>query len=366
MKNQFSIDSAQLKELLKQAVLVTPSKAILADLENIEIAADKGILSVRSTDGELSYFAKLEIENKSCSGKALTQGRRISAIIDSISGILNITFTKTGISIESDGSKYNLPSQVGELPNYSQEFKPVVSFEIPSDVFQRMISDTVFAIAPAKLNTALSGLCVDVSGKLLRMYGSDGRKLAKTTYSVKSREGQAILPPKVCALLTKAFSDEPLSVSYDETQIKVEGKNVVVFSRLIDATMPMFESVIEKITPEIEIEVPNQKLTQTIKRIIALKGDSEYVTEAVFTLSDGNLTITANDTDKGSDGTEVVPVEYKGAEYSIKLNAKNIYDLISHIQTPNIFLHFNGTNPVVMLPDTTGDVTFFSLSMPIK
>ena len=139
-------------------------------------------------------------------------------------------------------------------------------------------------------------------------------QLAKN--EIKSFEG-IITPKKTVLEVSKIAEDytEKIFLSFSKTRIKFIFGNLVIVSKLVNASFPDYESVIPKDNNQVMV-VDCKSFSQTIDRVSTIS-DEKFRT-VKFTISGNNCIVSSFGNDK-SIGTENVNVDFEGSEISINL-----------------------------------------------
>ena len=149
-------------------------------------------------------------------------------------------------------------------------------------------------------------------------------------------------------------------LSFSKTRIKFIFGNLVIVSKLVNASFPDYESVIPKDNDQVML-VDCKGFGQTIDRVSTIS-DEKFRT-VKFSISGNNCVVSSFGNDK-SIGTENVNVDFKGSEVSINFNAKYILDVLNIIKNGKVKFHFSQkTAPTILQSDSLTNSLFLIMQM---
>lgn len=359
---KFTIKASELQSILEKAVPIIPQRTPLAVLENIELKADNGILSVRTTDQEIKYTGEIKI---SSDGKA---SALIGANFATLIGLtpsdsdVNMDFGAKGLSVKTSQSKYNFTTPVGELPDIGHDFKKTGSFKIKSELLKKLISSTIFACSSdaslKKFDSVFNGLDFKGEKGLLKVTGTAGVLLCNASVKIDT-DISLILPVKTCSIISSCF-DGDVKVEFNKNLIRLSDKKISIDSRLIDMQyLPYEERVFAKLEGAKELLCNRKEFLNALKRIsIFAIGASNEVS---FNISNNSILMDIRNAEEATTGTESIKCDYAGKDLRITMNSKFVLQAVASIESENIKLRFiNSKTPCMFEPEKNSEVTFKS------
>ena len=335
-----------LYEAFSLAALVVPQRTTIPAITNVRIEAKKegkeAFLELACTDLEYGMKYRVPATEVKEEGVAVLPAARLAGILREASD--------AEISVDSDGHLAHIRTSdaafkvVGIDP---VDFPAVPSFEDKASVriettdLSEMIRKTQFAVSSEVVRYALTGQLLEIKGREVRMVASDGKRLAL----IKSRssgkhEGQkdirVIVPTKTMNLLDKVLTedDEMVALNVEETQIKLQTRRAMIFSRLIDGNFPDYEAVIPA-DRDRKITLDREPLFAAIRKVALMTTDKTRAVRIDF--AKGRLVLFTRTQDVGEARVEV-PVDYKGEEFSVVFNPDYIADYLKVVTDDKVEL----------------------------
>jgi len=247
--------TAAFAEAAAHAAAVAASKSPKRVLECVAVRAERGEgVRLEATDLDVALRIRVPAADVSEEGTAVVPAARFLSVLREVRE-KDVTVSGTdrgGISIESEGCQFQI------LGEDAQEFPVLPSFpastgalRVTAGALREMIRRTAFATAREAGRYALHGVLFRVSGGVLDLVATDGRRLARATHRLDTptaSEVKAIVGPKCLSLLDRIVVDDTaaIEVALEERQILFRSGDVLLAARLIDGVFPSYEEVIPK------------------------------------------------------------------------------------------------------------------------
>ncbi len=364
---EFSIKQKILLECLAHFQSVVEKRNTIPILSNIKITALEGGLTLTATDLVMELSESLGASVKTVGGVTISS-QLFFEIIRKAPDNAEVTLKvdqKTGsVFVLFGESKFSLPTlPVDDFPVMDAQ-KLEVSIELESDEFKNLIGNSKFCMGLDESRQYLNGIYLHSSENAISTVATDGHRLAKCTINksqIQSFEG-IIIPKKTVLEVSKIAEDfdEKVSLSFSKTRIRFIFGNLVIVSKLVNASFPDYESVIPKDNNQI-MTVDCRSFSQTIDRVSTIS-DEKFRT-VKFSISGNNCVVSSFGNDK-SIGTENVNVDFQGSEISINFNAKYILDVLNIIKNGKVKFHFSQqTAPTILQSDTLNNSLFLIMQM---
>ena len=364
---EFSIKKKILLDCLAHFQSVVERRNTIPILSNIKISALEGGLTLTATDLVMELSEKLVADVKSVGGVTISS-QLFFEIIRKAPENADVTLKvdqKTGsVFVLFGESKFSLPTLPADDFPIMDALKLDVSLEIESKEFKNLINNSKFCMGLDESRQYLNGIYLHSSENAISTVATDGHRLAKCTISkneIKSFEG-IIIPKKTVLEVSKIAEDytEKILLSFSKTRIKFIFGNLVIVSKLVNASFPDYESVIPKDNDQVMV-VDCKSFSQTIDRVSTIS-DEKFRT-VKFTISGNNCIVSSFGNDK-SIGTENVNVDFEGSEISINFNARYILDVLNIIKNGKVKFHFSQkTAPTILQSDSLNNSLFLIMQM---
>ena len=364
---EFSIKKKILLDCLAHFQSVVERRNTIPILSNIKISALEGGLTLTATDLVMELSEKLVADVKSVGGVTISS-QLFFEIIRKAPENADVTLKvdqKTGsVFVLFGESKFSLPTLPADDFPIMDALKLDVSLEIESKEFKNLINNSKFCMGLDESRQYLNGIYLHSSENAISTVATDGHRLAKCTISkneIKSFEG-IIIPKKTVLEVSKIAEDytEKILLSFSKTRIKFIFGNLVIVSKLVNASFPDYESVIPKDNDQVMV-VDCKSFSQTIDRVSTIS-DEKFRT-VKFAISGNNCIVSSFGNDK-SIGTENVNVDFEGSEISINFNARYILDVLNIIKNGKVKFHFSQkTAPTILQSDSLNNSLFLIMQM---
>ena len=364
---EFSIKKKILLDCLAHFQSVVERRNTIPILSNIKISALEGGLTLTATDLVMELSEKLVADVKSVGGVTISS-QLFFEIIRKAPENADVTLKvdqKTGsVFVLFGESKFSLPTLPADDFPIMDALKLDVSLEIESKEFKNLINNSKFCMGLDESRQYLNGIYLHSSENAISTVATDGHRLAKCTINkndIKSFEG-IIIPKKTVLEVSKIAEDytEKILLSFSKTRIKFIFGNLVIVSKLVNASFPDYESVIPKDNDQVMV-VDCKSFSQTIDRVSTIS-DEKFRT-VKFAISGNNCIVSSFGNDK-SIGTENVNVDFEGSEISINFNARYILDVLNIIKNGKVKFHFSQkTAPTILQSDSLNNSLFLIMQM---
>ena len=367
---KFSVNSSDLKSVLLSVINVVPLKTTLPILGNVLFSVKDNTLVLSATDLEVTVETSIKVESEGEGGIALP-ARIVGDIIRQLPDIpLDILI--------DDNYRAVIKTAVGEYViagENESEFpaKPSVDvkeeIEIDSDILERMILKTIFAVSSGEVRSSLMGVYFQFLKDEFRAVSTDGHRLVKIVrkdITIKEDIGGFIIPPKALnQFLKNKKESEKVNISISDNYLVFSFDNYVVYSRLIEGIYPGYEKVIPTDNKN-SLELERELMESSLRRVSIF---ANKVTQQVkLRLLKDSVEISAEDSDFGKEGKEAVPAKYADEEMTIGYNAGYVLDILGHIDTDKVVFMFDTpTSAGLIYPSEQQDnEDMLTLVMPIK
>lgn len=347
----------------------TASQSTLPILTGIKIKTD-GTESVilHATDLELSIETRCAAVVKKA-GSVVVTGKLLVDIVRHLpEGAIEISSEgeQKSILVKAEKSSFKVKTMPPEdFPAFPEvEEKKTVGLD--AKMFSEMIRQTSRSISRDETRPVLTGALLCAEAKSLIMVATDSYRLAVKTAVVKTKnvvELSVIIPHRALDEIQKAIvsQDGALSMSTDESLLKISTENTVIVTRLIEGQFPNYKQLIPKET-SLSAEVNKEEMVGAISRValLAQKNMSVKMTAEAQKVSVSAATQGIGEAD------ETVKAKTKGEKTGeMAFNAQYLLDGFQATNGERVLLEFTGSvNPGLIKSLSEDD--FLYLVMPIR
>jgi DNA polymerase-3 subunit beta len=349
------------------------SRQAMQILSNFLIEARDDVISISSTDLELSVIAKF-------SGSVEIQGSitvHAKKMIDLLKTFPDtdlffdldlrnqLTITSTDPAIKTKHRIQGLPpDDYPEVKSFVEEN----SFQIDRTLLKTMINKTLYASSKEEQRPNLRGIFFEKKeddDKLI-LVATDGKRLAKIDSAIEGFADhppfEIIVPLKVLKELTTVLAETGgCTVSIMENRIMFKIADVELASNLIEGQFPSYDKVIPEDFDTL-IEVDTETLSDALTRVSSML-DSKTV-QIKLDIDEEELTIVGNNPDYG-ESRDIVPIKYDGESRTLGFNYNYLLEAIKEIEDKELTIQMSSQAiPVAIRGKDT--MNYINIVMPMK
>ena len=221
-------------------------------------------------------------------------------------------------------SKFSLPTlPIDDFPVMDADKLDVI-LELKSDELKNLINNCKFCMGLDESRQYLNGIYLHKNEDQVTTVATDGHRLSKSmiTQGDKNSFEGIIVPKKTVIEISKILDDcaDKISISFSKTRIKFVIGNLIVVSKLVNASFPDYESVIPK-DNKLIMTTDCRAFAETIDRVSTVS--IEKFRTVKLDISNGLCVVSSFGQEKSA-GTEQIKVDYSGPNININFNAKYI------------------------------------------
>lgn len=374
---KFVVSSNAILSRLQAVSRVISGKPIQPQiLNNILLVADNGMLTARATDKETTMEAKVEVESMEGSARFTVSAKML---LDILKGFPEQPLT---FEVDEASNKVKVISEKGELsvqgesaadypePSASDE-EPTV-FETKCGLMLDGIVKSVFATAADDLRPIMNCILIEMDDTHFTFVASDAHKLVRYKRFDAKIEGEPsklILPKKPAMLLRTLLpqDDSPLRVSYDSKTVCFTFGEYRMTGLFVDGKFPNYNSVIPEDNPK-KVIVDKKELLDSLRRVSVVANPASELVK--FELTNGKVTISAQDIDYAMSGHETLACQYEGENIAIGFKSPFVQEILSNIDSDSVAIELSDpARPGLFLPfedvEKGGDEDLLMLLMPM-
>jgi DNA polymerase III subunit beta len=327
---RFIVSSGTLLKNLQSISGIISTNNVLPILESFLFDLQKDKLSVVSTDLETMMKVSVDVQSTH-EGSLCIQAK---VLLDYLKNLpeqpitFDINTSDYGIDITSEQGKYKIVGEDSKSFPTEPKAADTTSFKMSASEFTDGIAKAVIAVSNDDLRPAMSGVLFELSASNLTMVATDAHRLVrcvKTDVGSK-KEGKFIVPKKALTQLKNGLSTSTeITISYNANHMFVEGVNMQLSCRLIDAKFPDYKVVIPADNPY-NLTLNKNDFMGALRRVSVFA--NKTTNQVVLDIVGNNLHLYAQDVDFSFEGNEQMTCSYDGEDMKIAFNARLLLELV--------------------------------------
>jgi DNA polymerase-3 subunit beta len=338
---KFEVLSSDLMSHLNAISRVLVSKNAMPILDNFLFKIGEEKLIVTASDGDTTMVTSLPIQNVQGTGSFVVPAKTIMEPLKEMPQqqlTLEVDNGNYEVIVSYENGKYNfIGGNAAEYPVLKALEENSKSFEINPQALLNGIQSTIFATADDELRPVMNGIYFDIKADRVIFVASDSKKLVRLINSATAPgfESNFILPKKPANLLKNVISKDQLlcTVSFDSKSARFQLGDYELSCRLIEGRYPRYEVVIPKNNTN-KLTIDRQSFLSSLRRISVFSNSA--TNQVKFDLAPSSLTISAQDVDYSTSGTETLTCSYEGTPMSIGFRANFLIEILNTITSQDI------------------------------
>tara|TARA_B100000963_G_scaffold294683_1_gene265358 strand:+ start:33 stop:1148 length:1116 start_codon:yes stop_codon:yes gene_type:complete len=370
---KFKIARSNFFKTLSHLQGIVDKKNSLPILSNILIEAENNILTLSSTDMDISIIEKIDC-NVLEDGSTTINSQILYDIvrkIDDNSEIEIISNDGKMLTLRADGSRFSLACLPKEdFPIIDQD-NSGNTIKINSQIIFKLIDKTKFAISNEETRYFLNGLYFNITkdhnNSVVTLVGTDGHRLAKFSHNIEDDIDQVsgvIIPKKTIYELSKLLveKDQNVLISISSNKIVFTIGNIIFISKLIDGSFPDYKRVIPKDNSNI-LKINRDILLSAVDRVSTIANEKSPVIKFKLLQNVLNLNTINNES---STASEDLKINYNGDEIEIGFNSKYIMDIVNNLEDEEISINLkDNTSPIIALENSNSNLVYVLMPMRV-
>ena len=366
---KFKTEKNEIVEALQMGASIAERRQTIPILANLRIIAKEGKVEITATDLEIQIKTITEVKQVIEEGEITVSARKMSELCRSLPDKEALEFNLSNGKLTVSSKNFHADfATISALAFPELEIKEETnSLSISYSVLQRLLNKTAFCMASQDVRYYLNGLLVEYKDGEVNAVATDGHRLALATSELDKKhpiEGERqILPRKAVLELSKILrqENEEIKVTYGNSSLSIQDKNLDFSTKLIDGKFPDYEKVLPSGDPS-SLEVSKESLQSALSRASVLS--NEKYRGVRFALDKNTLKLTANNPEKES-AEELLDVNYNGDPMEIGFNIGYLLDVLGTIETENVELNFYGEESSCLIREP-GNKTEVYVIMPMR
>lgn len=338
---KFEVLSSDLTSHLNAISRVLASKNAMPILDNFLFQVSEERLTVTASDGDTTMVTSVGVTGVEGTGAFVVPAKTIMDPLKEMPQqqlTLEIDNGNYEVIVSYANGKYHfIGGNAAEYPVLKGLESTAQRFEINPQALLNGIQSTIFATAEDDLRPVMNGIYFDILPDHITFVASDSKKLVRLTNSATAPgfTGAFILPKKPANLLKNVISKDHLlcTVSFDSKSARFQLGDYELSCRLIDGRYPRYEAVIPKNNTN-RLTVDRQSFLSSLRRISVFSNSA--TNQVKFDLNATEMTISAQDIDFSTSGTETIQCSYQGTPMSIGFRANFLVEILNTISATDV------------------------------
>lgn len=339
----FNVHGKTLQQQISSVSKVINAKNALSILDNFLLEVIGDTLYITGSDQETVMTAKMEISNQDVDGKIAINAKRLIDVVKEVSSF-PLTFdinNQTGVvDLRFPGGHFEFMGiDAAEYPQSFETDELSVDMNIPSDVIQKGLDFTLFAISTETIRPMMTGVYWDFHEENLTFVGSDTHKLVRYINSSykPNRETSFILPGKPAGILRSLLGKETTDVHIrkDEKSAIFTFGDFRLGCRFVKGNYPNYNRVIPQDNPN-EVTVDRQALLSSIRRVSLFASKASSLVK--MSMEENEILLQSQDLDYSTKADERVACSYEGNPMSIGFNAVYMLEVLNNLPGESIVI----------------------------
>lgn len=238
---------------------------------------------------------------------------------------------------------------------------------VPADILLAALAKAQPAISTDEARYYLCGVHMHAVPKAetIRCVATDGHRLHVAHVTPETREGDwpsVIIPRELVGHLPRLFDDDaPLTLTANDTRIRVTQGKTVVTSRLIEGTFPDYQRLIPAKANE-AISAARAELHTIVERVMPINNERSRTVHLRCT--DSELQLAATDKDLGDAVVDRIEAQIPDDQPEIGFNGGYLAQALAALAGDKVTLQFSDSaSPAVLRGDDDEDLCVI---MPMK
>ena len=334
-------------------------------LQGISIEAKNNLLNIRATNLDTGFeiFIPAAVKNP---GNIVIPAKSFSSLLSTLNGEkIKLEGKQNTLFITTDSTSTTIKGySADEFPPFPK-LAGIKSIEFPHENISEYFSKVLVAASTSEIKPEISSLFIQVHKTKIKVAATDSFRLAEKIIDCKSENIYSFLfPYKHMFELVKILEhiNEPLTLSFNETQAVFSSKSFSYITRIRDGSFPNYENIIPS-SFSTEVKTKKSELTNALKLASIFSSRLKEVHFNVYP-EDNLFEVNTKSSDIGEHVSHI-KASITGERLSAVFNCNYIMDGVQNISAEDILLRFNGDSKPVLIQNPY-DASYIYLAMPMK
>lgn len=365
---QVIVFTDRLNRALSLVSRIVSSKGQLPILGNVLLSAEKGILSLSTTNLETAITTKVSavVENE---GKITVPVKQLTELTSLIKEEkISLLIKNNNLIIEGKKVKNSLNTTP------ASEFPPVLIKEgqpnivIKEKEFIKSVEQISIATSQDESRPLLGGAKINKKGERIEIAATDGYRLSIKEVKAEKQEIEKdlIIPIRTLLEVVRIVSEQKakevnILILREQNQAVFIFENTEIISRLIDGEFPNFQKIVpNSFTTRIIID--KEELLNSVKMSAVFARESANIVK--LSIKNKTLTLSANAPSVGENAANL-EIEHEGDDVDVAFNYRFLLEFLNVTSEERVVFETSGAlNPGVFKPEK--DTSFLHIIMPVR
>lgn len=370
---KFNVQSKALQSQLQAVSKVINTKNAMSILDNFlfEVKGDR--LYITGSDQENVMTASLEIMEAEGQGKVALNAKRLLDMLKEVPG-QGLTFSINEDNLETEiqflsGHFSFMGVDATEYPVDSHDSEEHRDITLDSEIVQKGIEATIFAVSADTLRPMMMGIHWDFHNEDITFVSSDTHKLVRyiNRQAQPGFEVGFTMPAKPASILRNIISkeDKELTLQIGEKHATFVIGDYVLTCRFINGNYPNYDRVIPTDNP-FSLTVDRVSLLNAMRRVSLFASLASGLVKLNITAA--NIHLSAQDVDYSVSAEEDVACQYEGNDMTIGFKAPFLIEVLGNLKSDEVILNLSDpTRPGIFVPSKQlDDENILMLLMPMQ
>ncbi len=358
---KFKVNSRELRDVISRIIGVVPVRTTIPAIENLLLEVGKKKLIISATDLEISMSTQVDISDEQ-EGRVTVNAKEFFEIVRNLDDAeIEITVDESlKLTLKTKSGSYKFAcTPADEYPTLPTLGENAETSTISAESLHTVIERTIFAVSKDEHRRSMNGVLFQFSGKSAKIYSTDGHRLVRIADKglvEKPLKNEANIQEKALSLASKSFKISNIDLTIAEDHIRLKNNDTELITRLIKDPHPDYEAVIPgDIDNNKLMTVGREELLEKVRRVSILSDSVNHLVK--FTIDKDQLTISAEDADRGQMGEEKLQVQWNGGEaMNIGFNSTYITDAMSSMDAGKVRFALSSPTRAVTIKPVSEDV----------
>ncbi|MCR8642216.1 DNA polymerase III subunit beta [Paenibacillus sp. N1-5-1-14] len=344
---QLAAPKSILLQAIRRIIAAVPTKSLIPILSGIHMEAHLHGITLTASQISMTLQTTIPIQEEHIDikqyGSCVIPAKYALDIIRHLpDGIVMLSVDSDNkICIQSEQSIYHLcgmnPEEYPALAQVNYEH----TFQVPSDLFKKMIKQVAFSISTSEVRPILTGISCTINDTSLRLTATDGVRLASALTTIQSHNDiplSIVFPGKFLTEYCKIVDNhETLQIDIGKQIIRIHSNQVLLQTTRLEGVFPGLEQLVPPscIT---ELTVCTAKLLQALERVSLLADRVPIIrlhTHASQLIELSSQTIAVGDVCE-----QLAYETFRGEPIRIHFNGNYLIDILRHMDDTHVTLQF--------------------------
>ncbi len=364
----FSVSKKNLYLCLSHFQSVVEKRNTIPILSNVRIKTFDNCIEITATDLALEISEKIHAKINE-NGELTLPSQLLFDIVRKAPENSELDFREEKDSGQVFISFRNSKFSIGYLPASDFPVMENEAFEnniiINAKDLSYLINNCKFSMGVDESRQYLNGIYLHNNLNNLSSVATDGHRLSrcqlKITEKINDFKG-IIIPKKTIFEISKLLEgfDKKVELKVSKSKIQLSLDDLIITSKLLNASFPDYESVIPK-TNDLIMKTDCKAFSETIDRVSTVSLEKFRTVKLEIS---NDLCIVSSFGQEKSAGTEQIKVKYAGPNININFNAKYILDVLNVFRVGEVSLSFSeNTAPTILKSENSPNSLYLIMQM---